>query len=271
MKARDEVIIEYGGKPEGWSKSGQMCPECQGGSKKESSLRISVQDGWLSWICFRDSCKFSGRHPTIHRREGIVDSEPRTKTPVIVTTPLPDAERERLSKLYDIEEGMLLWAKWEYAPSYYGKPRVRMPILDPNGFTRADTWRSYDEANQPKAIITKRFENEQAMCWYRPRKYGRTLVIVEDQPSALRVCAAHVDALALCGTLISPARITEIADQNYDRVILCLDKDATVTAIKTVAVYRNKLKTLVVRPLAKDVKNMDKEEFQDFIDEVSLP
>lgn len=271
MKARDEVIIEYANKPEGWAKSGQLCPECQGGTHKEVSLRVSVQDGWLSWICFRDSCQFSGRYPVIHRTKMVGNDEIMPRTPVVQSIPLPPQEAAYLSALYSIEEGMFQWAKWEYVPRYYNSgPRVRMPILGPDGMIRADTWRSYDPKASPKAIITKRFDNEQAMCWYRQRKFGRTLVIVEDQPSALRIAAAHVDSLALCGTLISVPRITEIAEQKYDRVILCLDKDATLTAIKTVCMYRNKLKTLVVRPLPKDVKNMGAEEFASFIDEVSL-
>lgn len=271
MNARDEVIIEYSGQPNGWAKSGQLCPECQGGRTKEHSLRASVQDGWLSWVCFRNSCGFKGKH-RLNGRAGAVDNDgTSTYTPQPRTIPLPDKWLTDLETMYDIEEGMFEWAGWELCENYKGLgPRIRMPILDSEGQPRADTWRAYD-GSKPKAIITKRRQDQPTMCWYKSGLYGQILVVVEDQPSALRICASKVDSLALCGTLLSPDRIEEIKKQNYERVFLCLDKDATVTAIRMVALFRHKLAGLVVRPLEEDIKNMSEEDFALLLDEVMLP
>ena len=271
MNVRDEIIIEYGNQPEGWAKSGQLCPACQGGRSKEHSLRVSVNNGRLSWRCYRDSCKFNGWWP-VGNRHGAALQENETYTPVVFTKPLDEQWLKFLSEKYHIEEGMLQWAKWELVPNYKnGGPRVRMPIIGPDNLTRADTWRSYQDGVMPKAIITKRFKDEITMCWYRDHRYGKTLVVVEDQPSALRLRAAHVDSLALCGTLISPDRVEEIKAQKYERVVLCLDNDATASAIKAVAMYRNKLKGFMILPLEEDVKDMSQEDFELLIDEVTLP
>lgn len=272
MNHRDEVIIEYCGQPNGWAKSGQLCPECQGGRSKEHSLRVSVQDGWLSWVCFRNSCGFKGKHK-LNGGMSAVDSPVSTVyTDVIRTVPLDEKWEDFLSVLYNIEPGMLQWARWELCEKYKGKgTRIRMPIFGPDFVASADTWRAYD-GSKPKAIITKRnAKGRPTMCWYKSSLYGKNLVVVEDQPSALRVCAAKVDALALCGTLLSPDRIEEIKQQKYERVVLCLDKDATATAVKAVAMFRAKLKGLTILPLKDDVKNMTRQDFELFIDEVTLP
>lgn len=268
MDSRDLVIIEYSGMPDGWAQSGLICPECGGGSKKESSLRVSANNGWLNWRCYRDSCKFHGGYPT--NKRGVrthVDKKPKQYYTPLCSVDLPKELVTKFTQEFHIEEGMLEWAQWWWCPNYKGEKRVRMPILGPDGRPRADTWRSYHGA-EPKGIITKRADDAITTCWYRAGMYGKTLVIVEDQPSALRVCGANVDALALCGTLITPDRVEEIRKQDYDNVYLCLDRDATVTAIQSVVAFRERFKRLHVKALTKDVKNMSPGEFHKFIEEL---
>lgn len=267
MNSRDEVILEYSRKPEGWAGSGQMCPDCGGGSSKEKSMRVTVHNGWLNWRCFRDSCQFKGGYK-IGSPVSASQSGQARQHPVVELVNLPSHVERMLYDKYFITDHSIDWAGWKYAPSYNkGGPRVCMPILGPAGVKRGYSWRSYN-GESPKAIITKLVPDTPMMCWYKASKYANTLVVVEDQTSALRLWDQGVDALALCGTLLTPDRIEEIKAQKYTHVFLCLDQDATATAVKAVAWYRRKLPSLKILPLNKDIKNMTEVEMDTFLLEI---
>lgn len=90
------------------------------------------------------------------------------------------------------------------------------------------------------------------------------LIVVEDQVSAIKV-APHFDALALLGTGISEAKAQEIEDGKYKYIYLCLDNDATYQAIKLQLEWRHKLPNMRVLSLEKDIKDMNEQEFKDFL------
>lgn len=268
MNTRDFIILEYSHHRDGWAASGQMCPECHGGSSKEKSMRVSVNDGWLNWRCFRDSCKFKGGHRIGAPRISSSSDDRPAQSSAVRMIDMPDYLERTLYEKHLISDHAIEWAGWKYAPIYNGRgPRVCMPILDPDGVKRGYSWRSYN-GESPKAIITKLKADSPMMCWYKAGKYANTVVVVEDQPSALRLWDQGVDTLALCGTLLTPDRIDEIKAQKYSNVILCLDQDATATAVKAVAWYRNKLPGMRILPLTKDVKNMTDVEMDSFLLEI---
>lgn len=269
MNTRDSIILEYSHHRDGWAASGQMCPECHGGSSKEKSMRVSVNDGWLNWRCFRDSCKFKGGHRIGTARTGSDEGRqaPAAAAPVKLID-IPDYLERQLHEQHLLTDHSMEWAGWRYAPTYNGRgPRVCMPILSPDGVKRGYSWRSYN-GESPKAIITKLKADCPMMCWYKAAQYATTLVVVEDQPSALRLWDQGIDALALCGTLLSADRIDEIKAQKYTSVILCLDQDATATAVKAVAWFRSRLPGMRILPLVKDIKNMTEVEMDSFLLEI---
>lgn len=273
QEGRDTLELEYRGLADGERRSGQLCPVCDGGASREKSLSVSRHRDHLRFMCFRASCNFRGRinlTPSAARSSTVQgNAEPKRERRVIVQ-PLPEHLANELSERYMIEPGIFEWAKWVYTSDYMGfGPRVGMPILDPNGEQRGTSWRSYTGVI-PKALIA-RSKQEEMICWYRGRKYGKTLVVVEDQASALRVAAQGVDALALCGTLLTLNRIYEIKGQNYEKVFLCLDEDATGQAIKHSVAYKARLPQLNIMALNEDIKNMNEVQFEMFIQNVSLP
>lgn len=266
----DYIAAEYGHLAEGDSVGGQLCPECGGGRSKERSLRVSRHDGRLSARCYRDSCQWKYRQGGYAFVQPVGVQIPKELEPfrVVNNRPLTDEEKDRMSTLFNVEQGMFDWARWSHVDDCNTRgPRFVLPILRPDGTVRGKTYRSWD-GHLPKAQINK-LADENMMCWYKPKPYGKVLVVVEDQPSALRIAGAGVDALSLCGTLLNDARLAEIKQQGHDRVWLCLDQDATTSAIKLMASFRMRYAQLKIKTIKKDVKNMSVEEFNTYIREVT--
>ena len=271
MNAVDKVLLDYGMLAEGERKSGQVCPLCNGGSHKEKSFSVANNAGYLEFICFRASCPFKGRAALSGaRRSSFVAGGKEPKVSEYVRArQLPPNVEEMLSAKYHVEPGMFEWARWRYTKSYKGHgPRVAMPILDPEGNVRGVNWRSY-VGESPKAVIEKLKEQQEQMCWYRGHNHGTRLVIVEDQPSALRLASQGVDALALCGTLLTLNRIYEIKKQDYKQVYLCLDDDATNVAISHAVLFKARLPQLKILALDDDIKDMDDQNFELFLKELN--
>lgn len=271
MDARDKVLLDYGNLAEGERKSGQVCPMCNGGSARERSFSVGRLNNHLAFICFRASCSFKGRITiTGGTRSQSVHDKLKPFAPVqVIRRPIPQELEDTLAVKYNIDIGMFDWARWCYTDDYKGTgPRVGIPILDPDGEIRGISWRSYAGA-KPKALIEVVKQQQEQICWYRGRRHGKTLVIVEDQPSALRIASQGVDALALCGTLLNLNRIYEIKAQGYKTVFLCLDEDATRQAVAHAVAYKARLPALRIMELKDDIKDMDAEDFELFIQEVT--
>lgn len=96
------------------------------------------------------------------------------------------------------------------------------------------------------------------------------MILVEDPVSAIKI-APHYHSAALLGTNLSEAKVEEIRMQvdKYERIYLCLDNDATYEAIKTQLKWRGRLPNLMVLGLQKDVKNMDNDEFDEYLKRIS--
>ena len=108
-----------------------------------------------------------------------------------------------------------------------------------------------------------------ASSWYKWKRTSKILVITEDQMSAIKV-APHYHSLAICGTNLNEARIEEIQKQEkYERIYLCLDNDATYEAIKMQFKWRSRVPNMLVLGLQKDIKDMDDEEFTEYLGRLS--
>ena len=92
-------------------------------------------------------------------------------------------------------------------------------------------------------------------------KSGHNLFIVEDCPSACSI-SNNVLGLGLMGTSLLDSHIQVI--QNYKKIFVALDRDATRKAVDIVRHLSNYVSTKLV-VLKKDLKNMEKEERDDFI------
>ena len=87
------------------------------------------------------------------------------------------------------------------------------------------------------------------------------LFVVEDCPSACSI-SNIVTGMALMGTSLLDSHIQ--VTQNYKKIFVALDKDATRKAVDIVRHLSNYVPTKLV-VLKKDLKNMEKEERDDFI------
>lgn len=262
------MLLEYGGLSEGAVLSGQLCPSCNGGVNKETSMSVGKTDGLLWWRCHRNKCDFRGLHGT----RGSSDY-----TPVQHQRGRWNYEREPLSKDWldwlsnrfrILNE--IIDREWQWTNSYGG--RVVMPLKSERNIVTAYTLRSYldpaeGEADQKqghrKALIHRVME-EAGQAWYQSCPYPSHVVIVEDQPSALKASlTTNVNAIALTGTHIPDSLIEKIrwTYTHNPIVAVALDQDATPEAVRQVVSLRSALPTLRVFPLDEDIKNMDDEEY----------
>lgn len=267
----DTIESTYGYLADGETVGGQVCPLCHGGRSNEKSFRVTREGGRLKYVCFRASCGFSGRTGAAPFTGDRKQQEGNSKLPVVAySIALNKDQTKMLSDKFGIEEGMFEFAGWRYCPDFGGLgPYYMLPIFGPDGSIRAYTYRRWD-GREPKAIIRKIQPDEETICWYRSRRFGKTLVVVEDQASALRVSSQQIDALSLCGVALTLPRINEIKKQNYETVLLCLDQDASPLAIQHMVNLKARLPALRVRLLDQDIKNMPEVRFQLFVDEVDL-
>ena len=113
--------------------------------------------------------------------------------------------------------------------------------------------------------VSKRVKNypevdEPMMCWYRNMQ-AKTLVIVEDQLSALK-CSRFYESVALLGVGLNTDKVVEIANVMFERgirkSILLLDEDAYTEALKKQMRWSSVLEGLVVEnSINKDPKYWD--------------
>lgn len=110
-------------------------------------------------------------------------------------------------------------------------------------------------------------EDGVAMAWYKMLRRSDSLILVEDQVSAIRM-APHMHSAALLGTHINDDKAEEIRSGKYKTVIIALDNDATHEAIKLQLKWAGRIRGLFIRGLAKDIKDMNDDEFKDFLESI---
>lgn len=265
MTPRDDVIISYSDLAYDQVKSGEVCPACKGGRKGERTFNVGRTGPYLWWRCHRASCEFIGKHSLNGYDGPTTTDEKRQRFRSFKRTSIPLRLKYELAERFNISPETFDQARWSYTVDYDGHgPRVIMPIFSPTGSVRGENFRSYS-GHEPKSLINANL-GENVICWYKFRKYAKTLVVVEDQPSALRVAESKVaDSLALLGTTLTIDRVVEIREGEYNTVWLALDNDATSRAIKYLQEFRNHLPNLKLKALSEDIKDMSPKDFQTFL------
>lgn len=265
---RDQVIVDFSHINQGDTFSGQRCPKCQGGNGKEFSMSVGRSvDGWLWWRCHRASCNFRGsealRDPKVRGENKQQEKGKLTfQSASLIGTEWISTLCERLN----LTDNLIANAKWGWTNDYQG--RVIMPIFNQEGQIAGELLRSYDPKADKKALINRRLDGE-LICWYQFQKYPQVLVIVEDQPSSLRIAGVKgLASVALLGTHLNYERCQEIRRSGITKIVLCLDQDATAQAVQLMVNNRRWLPGLQMIALDKDVKNMSTDEFSRYIDHV---
>lgn len=263
---RYDIELTYGSLSEGETMAGQICPACNGGSKKEGSLSVSRSGGVLLFNCHRASCQFSGYVGATPGNVGSTSSTKATSSNAYIpTTQLDAGDFVLLAEEFGLSRQAIELAGFRRVQATTGNyaGRLCFPIYGPDSRERGEVYRSYS-GGYPKTITRLRNPDDLAFCWYIRRRASPVLVIVEDQISAVKV-SEYYDSAALLGTNFSEAKVKEVKARGYKRIYLCLDNDATGVAVRLILKYRSALPQLQVIGLDKDIKNMDEEEFETFL------
>ena len=112
--------------------------------------------------------------------------------------------------------------------------------------------------------------------WYKYAKtsadykmgWGKIAVIVEDIPSACVVSKLDdVVGISMCGTVLSENLYNYLLQESYDKVLICLDKDAALKSMHICATLKHQMKYVGVLFPERDLKNMDANQLEEFIDQ----
>lgn len=241
----------------------EVCPFCNGGSKRERSLNVTVSDGLILYNCHRASCP-DGRGAIGTNRVVRTTQKERTRkiTPYEgELAPLPEEWEDYL-------ESKIGFTTWHIAESgamlAVGENRVAFPIYGPMGLRRGWVLRSYEPYERLKAL-TRMDVDEPHLSYYRPNNSPH-VVVVEDIPSAVR-CSRYCDSVALCGSGCSTDYANEIA-AHYRNVVWALDEDATAQAIRLMRQHALLFDTSRVLVLQEDMKDMTEEELHELLQDL---
>lgn len=270
MTPRDDVILSYSGLADGEVASSQTCPSCNGGVNKERTLSVGNNDGLLWWRCHRASCWFKG----VYLHNALVNfstgSTSKRAERRFINQRLPDDVALMLADQWSVPAETFHEEGWSYTADYDGRGRrVIMPVRNSHGQRRGTVFRSY-WGDLPKAVSDVLPDMGEMISWHRATRYGRSVVVVEDIPSAHRLKCAGKDAVALLGTTINEPRLQEMRDAGYSSVVICLDQDATGQAMTQSLRYPRYRSMLTVKPLEDvDIKDMPQDQFNKFIGELT--
>ena len=223
------------------------CPFC-GGIKK---FTVSNQEGKLLWNCFKASCTAKGAHRIGYSLDAIKSGDYNQKTVRKIHNPIPEilGRPSNYPKVIQYLKNNNCWEAYEdklcnisYDPR---EDRVLFHINNVGAVGRSlakklPKWLSYGDVSSIFAVGN-----------------SPTCVIVEDPASACAVGSTGVyTGCAILGTNVSCDQKAQL--KQYDRHIICLDKDASKTALR---LYENlNYPNVKVRLLTEDLKYLDQEE-----------
>jgi len=234
------------------------CPFC--GGKK--TLTVSNNDGSVIWNCYKASCPARGGKRVGYSVTAIKNKfSKQVEVPTnIPRTPLPEIKASPSNHMAVVEyliNNNVLKAfedkaiEITYDPS---KNRVLFWMNDGRGAVgrtlsgAKPKWLSYGDT---AGILSVGVSD--------------TAVVVEDAASACSVYATgKYTGVALLGTNVSPVQRHQLS--KYQKIIVCLDKDASCKAIK-VARSMQGLVHCSVRFLKEDLKYLNTSQILELIDE----
>ena len=234
------------------------CPACG----KPNTFSVSDNGFERLWFCFHADCNVKGATGISLTKENsksaFVKREP-IKEEADIKFKIPDTFVS-LSRNINAENYLKKTNSYDaylagLADIRYDFQRDRVAYLVKEGDKVVDATGRNLTDNKPKWL---RYGNSK-----HPFVCGTSdnCFVVEDCPSACSV-SNLVTGLALMGTSLLDSHIQVI--RNYKKIFVALDKDATRKAVDIVRHLSNHVPTKLV-VLKKDLKNMEKEDRNDFI------
>lgn len=267
MRIADEIRLEAADLAIGDRKRCQ-CVVC---GRDTLSLK-RVETGVL-YNCFRASCPTTGFVPSIGSelvKSKRKHNKPKSKPYTRETVNLPKHVIKFMMVRFGLDFETLHDEGWKWNDE---TQRVIMPIRNARRAELGHNARYWGELDAvglgavgPKSITY--WNQFDCVKYHMPLRCNRggTLTLVEDQPSAVRL-AQDTDTVALLGTHAEPAVMEELCRMNYSRIVLALDADATLKAIKIRKQYSLFFNRFDVVPLSgPDIKDMTADEYNTFLE-----
>lgn len=249
-----------------------VCPFC---NAKEKAMSITIDDdGSVLFHCFRAKCgaggKITGEFNPKDIRPNKVSRAAQSDRRIAASL-LTQDDYNRIEGAWGLTKEEVDYAQWHQSddPRY-----IYMPVLSWYGVHRGVQLRHKPwlgvRAGGTKAL-TEAYE-QPCTSWYHRNASGprgrdpRTVVVVEDIPSAVRVSRVAT-GLAVLGSGLSDEALQEIhmlCSRDEYKIVFALDRDATRNAFKAqqrfAAISACKSCVLI---LPKDIKNMSSMEAND--------
>lgn len=276
MSAYQELRLLLAAIPEGGQGEKQICPFCSGGRSGEKSLDIVRFEGYSgAYQCKRAQC---GKEGYIGERFG-THYQPPTQQIAKEWAPriydgtieeLPDDIIEQWPAKYGWSEADIRATGCGWSPEYR---RTAWKIHSPTGALRGIELRTFDPKSRAKTLHFR----HSADPWVgyvglhreageggqdggrraeaigaRASEHGSVIVAVEDLMSAYRVGQVY-PAASIMGSHLTFETLMDLM-QVSEKVVLCLDRDATTKAEKFAARYRFLCPEFVHVPLQRDLK-----------------
>ena len=244
------------------------CPDCR--SNNTFSAMYLPASMVVIYNCFDASCEIKGS-----KRIGL--QKHQLKTGLFTTSPDTPAviRQEVLNEKFDA----VVWS--DEAIDYLRK----VQCLDLYSQGHIDV--RYDAKQERVVFLVKELNGNRTVNavgrtmkpdgkpkWYKYAKtsadfvlgLGKTAVIVEDIPSACVVSKlAGIVGISMCGTVLSETLYRYLIQKSYNKILICLDKDAALKSMQICDILKTKVNDVGVLFPEVDLKNMDAEQLEDFI------
>lgn len=228
------------------------CPFCGG----RNTFTLTRKGTDRIWSCYRASCGvkgFTGEGDSIkgivRRLDGTIDAKEFEPIPLLVPIEGKKPILAWLDSVHSIEAYKAGLIEIKYAPV---EDRVMFSVADMGWTGRArkgvkPKWRKYGDTSPLLTVGT-----------------GRTAVLVEDACSA---CAVGVideyTGCSLLGTSLSTTHLMGL--RAYDRVLVCLDPDATMKSLDMIRRIQGTVPASL-RIIPDDLKSYNPEQIKEILD-----
>jgi len=250
-----------------------VCPCCQtdwkeqhrpSNWKPERSMAITKERLGILYHCFRATCRRgSGFIPSLSINEPVARKEFTAHEYQDSLRPLSEGERRSLEESFEITEADVLAQGVRYNDN---RSSYIFPIRDIRGYDVGLVDRDLSGTRDLKAISYWFNDVPKLHFILGPEGKGDKCIVVEDIPSAIKA-SKYMTAVALLGSHINDLQAAHLA-RLFSTVILALDNDAFLKAIKLMNKYTFYFKEFKLLRLQEDIKNMKYTELDKLLGEL---
>lgn len=255
MSIQDAIKLDCQGLPVGAS-TRIYCPACS-----QHDMGVTRNADGILYNCHRASCGIKGFTGTTYHVESGARASPRNKLRPYegALLPLELSDIGFFNQRFELHSNAIITRIERNQHDEYVLPVEWLGNC--RGYNVRQPWSGAPRtgrSGEPKTNVWMHANLPvQAAYRYRPTSPGKTVVIVEDQLSAIKAAEASTDVtgVALLGTHMNIERVREIAMLKPTEVIIALDADATSLAFKHAREFGLAFQKCRVAILERDLKD----------------